>query len=208
MPGPPWLPIPRRWAFDGHTIRLNVPPMRDLVQAMLIDNESAGMYVLTATMDMFDSMWLHQRMFDDDLPLVQFELLDEIADVLIERIVGLPRWTATAVWRETLGAWPLIDGELQARGINVLNLPPHQATNAIIGVWRNIYAGGDGFGKWWEKASREPTRVLIRELERDDDDAAATDFAAVMALAAGVQAAPRIEDSQVVDEIPDTLQEN
>ena len=206
MAGPPWLAVPQWWVLDGHRMKLVVPPTMELVQAMLIDNEACGMYVLSATMDRFDAMWLYRRIFEPDLPLLQFPVLDEIADVLVARIVGLPRWTATAIWKETLGAWPLIDGELQGRGINVIDLPPHRATNAVIGVWRGFYSGGDGFTKWWDKMNREPTRVLIRELERDDDQAAANDFAAAMALAEGVQAAPRVVDSQVVDQIPDTLQ--
>jgi hypothetical protein len=206
MAGPPWLDVPKQWVFDGHRIGVIVPPTTDLVQALLIDNEACGMWILTATMDRFDAMWMYSRIFEPELPLVQFDLLDEIADTLVARIVGIPRWTATAIWKETLGAWPLVDGELQARGINVTDLPPHRATNAVIGVWRGFYSGGDGFSKWWDKMNREPTRVLIRELEREDDESAANDFAAVMALSQGVQAAPRVEDSQVVDQIPDTLQ--
>lgn len=206
MAGPPWFPVPGQWSLDGHRMRLIVPPTKDLVQAMLIDNESCGMYVLTATMDRFDAMWMYSRIFEPELPLVQFGHLDEIADALVDAIIGLPRWTATAIWKDTLGAWPLVDGELQARGINLMDLPPHRAMNAVIGVWRNFYQGGEGFGKWWEKVSREPARVLIRELERDDDESAATDFQALMALSQGVQAAPHVVDSEVVDQIPDTLQ--
>lgn len=76
-------------------------------------------------------------------------LFDDIADALVEKVVGWKRGEATHIWAQSRGAWQMIEGDHLGRGVDVLALDPAQATNVCFVWWQQRFRhDSDGWKKW------------------------------------------------------------
>lgn len=103
---------------------------------------------------------------------LDLDVLDDVADALVERIAGWKRWRAAYVWRRTLGVWPTIDGDLLAGGTDVSMLSPARATNVVWAWWRrNLSPDKNEWSRFVRDMDREPVRVVMKEAEQPMDSA-------------------------------------
>ncbi|WP_411815662.1 hypothetical protein [Gordonia sp. SND2] len=100
------------------------------------------------------------------------DVLDDVADTLVEKLIGWKRWEATFVWRKTIEAWPIVDGDLASRGVDITAIPPARATNTAYSWWRqNLGRDEQAWKKFTRDMTREPRRILEREASKPMDPA-------------------------------------
>ena len=180
--GAPWRPIPYRWSLDRHPIRVQVPATIDFVRAATRTHGS-GLWVTLACTHPHD----HEVIFAAIVARrLDYDVLDLIADRLVQRIIGWNRWEAEHVWTNTLGAWPTIDGDMRLSGVDLLALGPAAATNTAFAWWRKALGeNADEWKKWIRAMEREPRRAIEAEADRPMDAAAMAQLQANIASARG-----------------------
>ena len=161
-------------------MRLASPPTVTLVRALIVDQ--SGLWVTLACTDARDYGRIADAASDTARPLL-LSTLDLVADALVARITGWKRWEAEYVWRNTVGAWSAIDGDLRASGTDLLALPAHAATNTAY-AWFRRNVGRDD--KEWKKFLRGMEHEPRRVLEAIADQGMAVDaFDQMQAMAGG-----------------------
>lgn len=140
----------------------------------------ATLYALTNPVGQ-QRLWL--RTMDRDRPPIHRPLIERIADDVTAAVAGWPRWTLQRLWAEILGSWHLVDGTLQAAGVDLTALPLRRATNAGYGVLAEMYRqDDDAWTKWRNDLDRKPPRQIRRDIEEATAAEAAAQFAAVAAM--------------------------
>lgn len=178
--GAPWVRSPDWWSLDGTPIRVHVPETTSLVMALsLPDDRGAGLWTTLALTDELDQ-WKVVSAVIDAGPAID-RILDDVADLLVEKITGWKRWEAAHVWQQTLGAWSIIDGDLTAQGVNITSLSITRATNTAFSWWRrNLGRDEQAWKKWLRDMEREPRRIIEREADVPMDAAVFGDLADMM----------------------------
>lgn len=203
--GPPWFDPPQAWSLDGHTIFVCEPSTIELVRALLVPDEpyeGSGFAVVLACCERAqDRQFLAERIFTPGSPIT-LQLLAFVADELVGMYCGVPRWTAQRLWQRTLGAWSVIDGELQLRGVDVVTLPPARATAAVLAMWRHLYRHNE---RELDRLERELDKPPLRVIQRDTADDTDTAFNAVEGLLAQSGGRPR-SGNTIIDGASDTLE--
>lgn len=180
--GAPWRPIPDRWSLDRHTLRVQVPATIDFVRAST-RRHGSGLWATMVCTHRVD----HRHIFAGlAAQILDFDVLDLIADRLVQRIVGWNRWEAEHVWTNTLGAWPTIDGDMRLSGVDLLALGPAAATNTAFAWWRkNLGENADEWKKWTRDMERVPRRAIIAAAEEPMSGDAMAQLQANIAAARG-----------------------
>lgn len=197
--GPPWSETPAGWMLNGHPLHLRIPDTVTLARVVAIpDNRGAGLWVTFACTAVPDHQVLLSALVDHHRPLTLGDC-DRIADMLVERITGWKRWEASRLWAQTIGAWPIIDGELLGRGVDLAALPPDRATNVAFGWWRAMLgkAKSGEWERWLRDLEREPRRVIIAEAEQPMDPAQLAELQGLIGAATGPAAA-----GETVEQLP------
>jgi hypothetical protein len=138
--------------------------------------------VLGTCRDPGETGWLIGSIIDP-VGGVDDRLLDDVADALIEQWFGVKRWTAERLWREALGAWVDVDGELLGRGVDLMDLPASRATSVVYKLLQGWRQGDRAKVEAWRRElDRPPARTAASPVQLGS---AAQDFMAVMALSGG-----------------------
>lgn len=119
--------------------------------------------LLTVTMSA-DQQRLLEAVHGGGMATPDLDWFGEVADALIEALLGWRRWEAAYLWTQTLQAWNVIDGELMGRGVDLIDLPAGRATSVAFSWWRHTLAQGkdDEWKRFEKDMRREPRRVLRR----------------------------------------------
>ncbi len=169
--------------MERYPLRVAEPSTLDFVRSLVIPDTAAGMWLTLTMTDVADRSVVYTRISDPDWPPVWVEDFDDIADFLCERVTGWFRWEAEHVWRQTLGAWAVIDGDLQAAGVDLLALPPSRATNTAFAWWRrNLGDNAAEWKKWTREMDRKPRRIIIKDA---DQPMSVAEMASLQALIGG-----------------------
>ncbi|QDF19612.1 tail assembly chaperone [Gordonia phage Dexdert] len=182
---PPWGDAPPGFVLDGAFLATRTPNTRELVRAMLMPEESnvGGLFITMSfcTADSWPRLGLAIMRPGSGVSL---DLLQFVADRLVETHLGMPRWVAERLWQQAASSWMLVDGELQLRGLDVFEMPVDRATNAIYALIRSWQTGDKAtLDRWVRKITTPPLREIER-WKRDDvavESAGADDMAARMA---------------------------
>ena len=179
--------MPPGFMLDGTFLATTIPPTRRLVPALLVDDEAnntSGLYTVGAFCT--EPAWakLLASIVVTSSP-VDLDVLQVVADRVVETHLGIPRWVAARLWQQAAGAWMLVDGELTLRGLDVLAMPAQRATHAVYALLRGWQARGkeDALRAWQRKLETPPLREIQR-WKRDDvavESASVDDMAQRMA---------------------------
>lgn len=202
MLGAPWTSPPPWWSLDGRPMRVQVPATTRLAAAIATpDDKGAGLYTVIECTAPGDRWWIFHQIVEAGLDV---DVLDEIADTLVERIVGRKRWEAAYLWRHTLGSWPEIDGDLTGRGVDLAELPAARATNVVHAWWRRNLQNADAWNRFIREMEREPVRVIEREADQPMDPAVFGQLHQLGAPQPRPAKTPTVPESTIVmpDQIP------
>ncbi|QDH93517.1 hypothetical protein SEA_VERITY_31 [Gordonia phage Verity] len=170
--GPPFDRAPSGWMLDGAFLSTRTPDTRRLLPLFVLpdDDPVSGMATVMEFCTLTSLPQLYAAILRPraDGPAPTLELLQFVADRLVESHLGVKRWIAQRVWRDALGSWLLVDGELQLRGIDVLALPPDRATNAVYALLRGWAANDQASLDKWKRRVETPPLREIRRWKRDD----------------------------------------
>ena len=162
--GAPWTRPPDVWLLDGHRLRVRTPSTTALASAICLpDKEGAGLFAALECTVPADRLLLLE-LIDSNRPTLA--LFDDVADVLVQKIVGWKRWEAAHIWRETLDRWPVVEGELRGAGVDLAALGPASATHTAFAWWRRTLGRDkEEWARFVREMEREPVRVIEREAE-------------------------------------------
>lgn len=179
MPAP-FGSAPSAWVLDGRVIHLTRPSVVDLVPLLLAT--SPVYLVLSTIRDPEDMAWVYGRILDRNDRFGDPEL-DDIADALVKRIVGVERWTAEKLWREAHASWSVVDGDLLARGVDITEIDAARATSLLFNMLQK-WRGDDKtkLEKWRRDLLTPPKRTMVKPATAES---AASAWAQVQALAMG-----------------------
>ncbi|QRY62757.1 hypothetical protein JVX90_00320 [Gordonia sp. PDNC005] len=151
-------------------MRIRVPEATSLAMALAIpDDKGAGLWTCIELTEPADRWRIVERVMTAGTDV---DLFDDAADRLIEKITGWKRWEAAFVWRSTLGAWPVIDGDLTMRGVDLAVVPASRVTNTVYAWWRQTLGRDENAWKKFQRdMQREPRRILEREAAKPMDPA-------------------------------------
>lgn len=126
-------------------------------------------------------------------------MLHRITDALVLDHTRWNRWEAKFLWTSAFGMWHEVDGDLQARGVNIAAMPLAQATNAVYGTLRGWYQNRErkDYDQFQRDLHRKPPRVVRAEIEEATDDDFADDAEAAAVLTRRGRARDTSEDSVV-----------
>lgn len=167
---PPWGTAPPGFVLDGVVLSTRIPPTKQIVQALLVPEASntGGLFTVIAFCDS-DTDW--QKLAAQIMrpgSMVSLDLLQTIADRIFETHIGIPRWTAEALWLQAASSWMLVDGELQLRGLDVFEMPFDRATNAIYALIRSWQSQDQKrLDTWVRKVTTPPLREIQRWKKED-----------------------------------------
>ena len=180
----PWGVPARAIVLDGRVLHLEQPPLVSLVSLILSDE--AVFLVLGMLRDNADQQWLVEKVLD---PEEAFEerLLEDIADAVIEDWLGIKRWAAERVWRETLESWSSIDAELQSKGVDAMALEPSRATSLVFRMLSLRHQNTDKdktrLQRWQQQINMAPARTARKVVEKET---AASQWRAAQQAAMGI----------------------
>lgn len=156
------------------------------MRSLLIPDGAAGLWLTVACTHTADREIVFSRIADSDWVPIWLEDFDPIADYLCHQLSGWLRWEAEHVWRETLNAWAIVDGDMQGRGVDLLGLPPARATNAVFAWWRKTLGSDENqWKKWTRDMRREPRRIIIAEADKEMSVAEMNALQALIGQASG-----------------------
>ena len=197
--GAAWVAAAGAWRLDDRIIHMRTADTRDLVSMTL---STYAFRIVVGTMrDGEDRGWFVGQVLDEHIGV---ELVEEIADAITLMHFGLPRWTVQRLWGEALARWRDVDGELSARGADVLAMAPDRATNAVYALLRRAHSHDQrDLEKWLKGLDTAPPRTI--KTERGADDAAADWMAAAAAAGMPVTVPAVGVDSELIITSTDTL---
>jgi hypothetical protein len=161
------------------------PPLVPLVH-MIISFTPIHL-VFGSLRDVEDKQFLFEKILDPESRIGN-ELLDLVADRLVQEWFWMPRWTVQEIWWRAMAAWSELDGELSMRGVNLMSMPPAQATNTVKAVLRKwASADKDAAEELQRDLTTEPPRIVLRhrteETTPEAIEAEGYDFMAALELA-------------------------
>lgn len=198
----PWTRTPDWWSPEHAPASGADPATTSLVSAMCSpEDHGPGLWTALECTHPDDRVKIAEAILVDALPI---EVLDDIADVLVEKLTGWKRWEATQVWTKTLGGWPVIDGDLTMRGVDLAALPVSRSTNVAYSWWRTNLGRDE---QAWKKFVRDMEREPLRVLERKANEGMPVDaFARLASLTARKPKAPgAVPESTITMPGHDTL---
>jgi hypothetical protein len=148
---------------------------------------SSPLYLLMGTVrDAPDMQLLATRVLDLNDPFGDRQI-DEIADALVKAWFGMERWTVERLWRQVLGQWGAIDGELLKGGVDVTTYSPARASAVVYRLlleWVSNSGDKNKAERWRQELSTPPPRTARRVVSADDN---ANNWKAVAALMGAAQ---------------------
>lgn len=161
------------------------PPLVQLVSLLMAHTPIH--VVFGSLRDREDEQYLYEQVLDFESP-VGNDLLNDVADHLVQAWFGMPRWTVQEIWWRVLGVWPEVDGELQMRGVDLISLPPARATNTAKAVLtKQVVGDKDRAAELHRDFFTEPPRIVLRhrteETTPEAIEAEGFDFMAALELA-------------------------
>lgn len=193
MLGPPWRPAPAAWSLDGVRYPTREPGVVEFARALQV--ELGGEHgrepilgaihvILSVTAESHHPALFRRILHPDAPPLTRYRM-EIIADDLTERVTGWTRWSLQRIWNQTMGSWALIDGRLQARGVDMTTLSFTQATHAAYATLADLYIQDkDAWKKWSDDLYRLPPRQVEREIREQSAREAQEQFEQAQALLA------------------------
>lgn len=207
MVGPPWTPAPAAWSLDGQLMPVRTPSTIELVSAIMVPKkgwDTSGLGTVIVCTERRAHKVIGEAAFRRDQPML-LKHLDRVADALVLQLTGWKRWEAAHLWEQSIGAWREIDGDLTAQGVDVTELPPGRATNAIYAWWwRLLRSNADEWKRFTRDLQREPRRVIIADAEKPMDAGAFAQLAALSQAQAKSEARSAVPTSTIVmpEQIP------
>lgn len=212
---PPWARPATAWRLNGRTLRVQCPPVFDLVPLLYV----SPLYLLLSTLSAgADQLWLLQQVMPKMRPgrrwpyaPVDDAMITTVADRLVFSWCGYERWLVLRLWDEALPNWVMLDGPLAGRGVDIAELPPTRATRLIWSQLREWHANDKDKGEGWRRQLETPPRPapVRRGAARAPaaaGDNAASFLSAFQAMGGGTAPAPipaRIDTGSAPR--PDTL---
>ena len=181
MIGPPWAEPATAWSIEGSRINVRLPSTHLLVRALLSDEDPSG-FVLCSQLCASEEDF--EVLADHALPVgspLTFEVLNRVADRLIENLMGVTRWRATRLWAQAVGNWAELEGECLTTGVDLLSLPAREATNLVYAILRK-WVDPENRQKWIRELDKEPLREVRRLIEEEVPDETPGMFEQMMEL--------------------------
>ena len=173
---------------DGRVLQVAAPDRTaaELAPLLLWDDlivDNPLPYLFASLPRAQDRIWVAGRILDRRRPLT-VAVLHRITDALVHDHTRWRRWEAKFLWTSAYGMWHEVDGDLQARGVNIADMPLGQATNAIFGTLRGWYQQRESkdYEQFQRDLKRKPPRVVRAEIEDATDDDFAEDAEAAAVL--------------------------
>lgn len=181
----PWVSDPTAWAVDGRVMHVTRPPLVPLVH--MIISFSPIQVVMGSLRDIDDKQWLFEQILDPESKIGN-EFVHRVADALVQEWFWMPRWTVQEIWWKAMGNWSDVDGELSMRGVDLMSMPPAQATNTVKAVLRKWASGNKEAAEELQRdLATEPPRIALNprraEIAPEAVEAEGFDFMAALELA-------------------------
>lgn len=192
---PPWAKPATAWRLNGRVLRVQCPPVLELVPLLY----TPPLYLLLGTMTTSaDQLWFLQQVMPAmraghryPYAPVDDALITTAADRLVFSWCGYDRWLVTRLWEEALSNWVMIDGPAAGRGVDIAALPAARATRLIWSTLREWHANDKDKGEGWRRKLETPPVAPVRRGAARAAAAAAPGSNAASFLAAFGGAAPK-----------------
>lgn len=159
MPGASLLTAARGWALDGHVVSMECPPAREL--AGVLAHLDSPLPLIFAGTDTHGRNYLAEKILTP--PSVEWSVLGDVADFFAKEWTGYDRWISGRIWKRSLEAWSMIDGELLVSGVDVFDLPADRAVNALLAIWRRLLSGDPTKWKQWIHEVQAPPPRAVKK---------------------------------------------